>query len=389
MQKVLWKKSKRIIMLLLGAVLLLAGILGVISSRPPSIESSEKTLFSYTVTADSDYLVLIEESPLYDTTTLKSGAAYPAKLTKEFEFTFFTDFIGSEEVDVEGSYTIKAIVEGLYSGSAGRMVVYRKEFPLAEGTLNGEAARRGEKSETVTIDPHVYREFTIEADSLLEFSVGNEMMVEFSGTYIFHTPHGDKQEDFTYTRVLPILKGTELYEIAPVDKLSQEKSITETEEIEVPASNGKAFPFIFLSLAGVLLILFTFIKTRTPIEEEAVNAEIQTILNKYASRMIILQAEPILPDKKELYLEGIDKLILLSEELQKPVFYSLDENGMITDRKFYIIDREFIYATKIVSSNSAKNAPDEDENTPKTNDGDIKTNDGTPKVVDEDDEIPL
>lgn len=346
MKKQLWTKGRRTAMLLLGGIMVLGGIIASVLVLRPGSEKQDKVLFSYTVKADSDYRVRMIHNPLYDVEWLESGRAYSGTLTDEIEITLNTSFFTSETADVRAEYEIKAVLEGYQNGSGGRKPVFYREIPLRDGSYQEDASRGAEQIEVIVIEPETYRDLAAEAEQILGAPVNKELVLIFSGTYYFQTGYGEREETFTYKRLLPVIKGSEIYEIEEAEALAQDQTITEEEELPVASDIKKAFPFTCLVLAGVLLLSYTLLATRMPQEEELAEAELQQILKKYASRMILLKEQPEMGKKLEFYLEDVDKLLILAEELQKPVFYGLNEDGSVIGGRFFTFDQQCIYIVR-------------------------------------------
>ena len=139
--KVAFDNRRRIIALVGSALLIVGGVASTFFATKTKVDTEEDVLYSYDITADSEYKVYLKENAVYEGEFLTEGSMYSRKLTDHIEVTFKLNFAGQGQVMpvVGGDYQVNAVLEGFQSKDNDKRKIYDKKFPLKDGVLAADA----------------------------------------------------------------------------------------------------------------------------------------------------------------------------------------------------------------------------------------------------------
>lgn len=333
-----------------GAGLLVLCAAGLIYALLPRYGQTERTLYSYEVTADASYRVHMLENSLYPTEWLEEGGVYSSALADAIEFTFRVNAHGSAPAEISGDYRITAVLEGYQSSGEEKKTVYKTEAPLAEGTLEAKSDSGAGAEKTLRLPLEKYRQQSDAADFALGFSVSRAFSLELSGTARITTAHGERQEDFSYAVALPLPKNPTLFELQKPEPVQRSGEITKTEETRLPPSVELLTACGAAGTAGIALILFARLFTRrlTPQEEE--RAAREKLKRKYGGRMVRLARPPEYGGRACVPVSDMDGLLAMAEEMRLPACYCADMRGLPQDGLCFVVTPECVYEYRLPSS---------------------------------------
>ncbi len=354
-----WSRRKRMGVLALSAVLLLVGISLLLAFLEKKTKEEDVPLFSYELSADSEYRVHLKENSLYPEEWLEADRVYSAKLTDYIEASFHTKLSGAGELNaiVHGNYSISTVLEGSYLVNEEKKQVYMKSYPIKEGEIPAGAGASG-IDDTVQIRPEEYMGHFAEIENEIGGSPEKEAYLLFSGSYQIEAEGQEpKTEEFSEKLNLPNADSA-LYMIKKSEPVQNSGALSETRTVEVPPEKGRTPLALLLILLSVGLGLFTFYLTRDPDEGEVEELRLRAFLRKYGSRIVMLRSgEEELPRGLN-YLRDMDSLLLLSEELRQPVTCSIDERGLPLGRRFLLRNGEESYCYEISEASTTKGVDD-------------------------------
>ncbi len=253
------------------------------------------------------------------------------------------------------------MTEGYQVGTESEQIVYRKEFPLKEGTFPSAKNGKTKVEEVLDIQPAIYREYGIQAQQILQANVSYRSYLIFSGSLEAKTAHGDKKQDFSYLLTLPGGSGTSLYQITKSAPIFKKDVIQEPGEPVKSVDAVRATMVAAAGLVGLGLLIFSFFFTRLPDRKEMWRIRMKEILRKYGSRMSRLEELPDFTGLNCVRLADMDSLIALAEEMRRPVLYRPDEEELPQDGTFYCFEEGELYlfrlseeATTLVTDKSAE-----------------------------------
>ncbi len=344
-RKIIRKKipvEKRTRYFLTAAGLFLVGISLVMSIKEcnPGTKTIEKQLYSYEVTVDSSYRVHLIENELYKEEWLEEGTVYAESLTDYIEVVLKGNLTGAGNADISGTYEVKAVIEGYQANGESRKKVYEKQFLLGKGKASQNDSRQASMEQACRIQLQPYRDFVQSADQILGTGPAKEFYILFSGGFAVDTEFGSEEKEFTHKVSIPLGNGTSLYEIQKPGKEVQEGGIKEIIREKEPIDFSALFLAAFPGGLGILFIFCTIFWVRQPTEAEKRITKLKTTLRKYAGRMVQIGQMPVLDGKDCMVIQDMENLLLVAEELRRPVFYSLDENGFPKGGMFCVTEGE-------------------------------------------------
>ena len=306
-----------------------------------SEETQENTLYSYVISADSQYKVYLKPNQLYPEGFLGENRLYSNALFDYLEVGFVAEYLGTEAAEISGNYSVEAIVEGYQGGGANRQSIYERSF-LLSGPKTIEGTTTAKISETVWVALEPYRDFANNAELILGARPSRELKIVLSGTFMAKTDFGEVEEPFSYQLSLPM--GTELFTITKSEPLSRQNQITETQSVNIsakPMTMMVAVLFLLIGFGGAIAIL-NF--TRKPSEEELYRIAFADMVRKHGSRIIRLDSLPdLVTSDLHTRLADLDSLVKLADDLQRPICFCPDTLGMPTDNLLFVSDGEIHY----------------------------------------------
>lgn len=340
------KESVRAASLIIALAVVAAAVCFGISAMRPETTEEKNVLYSYTMSVGCGYEVLLHENELYPEGVLGEGRLYSRNLTDRVDITFSADYLGSDPAALSGDYSVSILLQGYQGASETRSVVYEQKYTLIENKrFSYDGERNAEVSEKVPVRPGTYRSFADKAEQILGAKLNRELQVVFNGSFIAKTEHGEVKEPFTYIIRIPLTN--DLYSITKPQAISKGDAFSETTTIETSPGLSALFPpsiALFAGLAAVVVLVFF---TRKPTDEEKYKSKFITILRKHGSRMVKLSAVPSITAFKQVTVADLEGLIKMSDELQRPICYFPDREGLPVDGLLYVPDGERYYLTYV------------------------------------------
>ncbi len=324
-----------------GAVILLtAAGYGLFRNLTPKVVSEKDILYSYTMAVDSGYKVSLVENELYPEKVLGEDRVYARSLIDHLSIKFTAEYIGSKTAAISGNYSAAVVVEGYQLVGDSRKVIYEKNFPLTENKVI-KGADSVKIAEEVTVDINEYKAFADKADQILNAKPGREARVLFSGVILAKTEQGEINEPFMYSILLPLTN--DLFSITKQAPITKADVIAETREIVMePAAASFILPVTSLLIALAAIAALVFL-TRPPTTEESYCSAFKGIMRKHGSRMVRLESLAAGPGDVQVTVADLDSLIKIADELQRPVCYALDEEGLPAAGLLYVPDGQRRY----------------------------------------------
>lgn len=329
-----------------AGLLFAAACCGLARNLTPESISERNILYNYDMSVSSSYEVRLVENELYPEGVLGEDRVYARSLIDRLVIDFTAEYSGNKEAPVRGNYSVVVIVEGYQTSGDSRKIIYEKSFPFAENiTLNGEGG--GVKiTERVALDINEYKIFADRADQILNAKPGREARVVFSGAFVAETDHGEIKEPFTYSILLPL--SSDLFTITKQNPIKKTDLIAENREIAMQRAPVSFVLPGLVMLAALAAIAFLGFFVRQPTAEELYRSNFKKILRKHGSRMVRLEGPSGAPADLQLAVADLDSLIKMADELQRPVCYALNEEGLPAAGLLYVPDgqRDYLLCLK-------------------------------------------
>ncbi|MGL4345458.1 MAG: DUF5305 family protein [Cellulosilyticaceae bacterium] len=307
------------------------------------VSTTENLTYEYEFVPKVGYNVRIKPNNIYPTATMEEGKTYTMALVDEVKIYFKEQFKGSDVTKISGEYQIYIEVRGYKTTKEGKEIVWSKvyeEVPLTTIALE-DTTYMLEESVTITTEAFAsYHQFIDEAMKVTMMKPSTEVCVGLVGGIKGETPYGNINRKIHSKVLIPL--NQETFEIQKIVDDPVQDCYKETVETPVPINEKKVMLWGSVAGVGVVMTLIILILGRSP-EKEALHAyKAKKILRNYGSRMAAMQAIDETPFVYYYYMESIEDLLKVADELQKPVIYKSLRN-ISNINKFYVMDQQTLY----------------------------------------------
>lgn len=326
-----------------GTVLLLGALTCGYRILQPGTSMVEHTDYSYSASAELSYRIKLVPNELYENEYLEEGGLYSTILTDHIEVSINASFAGSAPAETSGTYTVTGVVEGYQDTKDSKRVIYERRYPLKDGMAAKEGSGNAVIHDVIYLDMAPYRQSADQADIILGAAPARRFYLLFEGIFKTATEYGTAEEPFSLQLQIPIQSQGGLFEILKQNPLNKTGQLTSQTEVTIPVNPVIAVLTGVWAAASLGLILWILLGTRRPNEEETYNYQAKALLRKYGSRMICLSQADSRVLSRGIEVSDVDALMLIAEEIHRPVCYSLDENGLPRDGMLYVPEGERCY----------------------------------------------
>ena len=324
------KKTAIIVMIILAVVaasaLIIFGIIGLQVNK--SVETA-----SYSTKSEIGYNLNLIEDPLYNKDTIEFGDGYVTKFINDIDLNFQYGFDSSNAANISGTQSATAILEAKYND---KDLIWRKEYQLVPQTVF--YAKNAAASAKLPI-----KEYVDFADNLRENS-GVTTSVNLTVTYTVDasaTIDGQQiAETSESTLVIPITGDVFVIGGTP---LSEQSKAIETEVLQELLPKKPILicsSIILFLLIGAIIWLSVF---TIGVRENPIELELNKITKKYSSRLVALHENCHLSDCETVSVNSFKDLILVADEVRKPIFRNSSAGSIGTEFFVYDDPKKYIY----------------------------------------------
>ena len=328
------KKMVLIIILCIGIVLGIFGLIYIINNPKKSTEAV--VLYNYSFEPNLSYQVHLVENELYEHTVQEEGAIYIKNILDHIKVDFSTIYKASDVVPLDMEYTVKASVIGFSSNNNVRTDYWKKDYLLSDKQVIHRESDHLQIEESLKIYLDTYEEFAKEANKITGVSLSTELVISMIGNIHATTPYGNMITPFDIIMRIPLQEN--LIEIIKGNITASTDQITESTVHTMPL-NVKLIAFICIIIVLLIMgLLFTIFKIYEPLQQDIIRSEMKKLLKSYGSRMVALQSTPNKTFNHIYKVNGIKDLLVLSDEIQKPIYYVVDMFQVVKDYAFHVED---------------------------------------------------
>lgn len=323
----------------IGIVLSIVGIIYILNN--PKTYTEEIMIFDYTLQPNLSYEVNLIDNILYDTVQ-QEGAIYIKNILNYININFGVNYQASEIIPIQLEYAVNASVVGFNSSNNIKTNYWRKEFPIIDNEkLHIESnILQEEINHQLKLD--TYENFAMEANRLTGVNLSTELVVSMIGSITATSPDGEKVTPFNINMTIPLQENLIEITKGSLDTISERftDSTVHTLPIEIKY-------IVLLSVLIVLLVaglLFSIFRIYEPTQKVILRNEVKKIVSNHGSRMVALQSSPSNKEYNGNYeVASIKDLIILSDDINKPIYYVKDDSEFVKDSAFYVEDKGVLY----------------------------------------------
>lgn len=341
------KRSRKLLLLITLGIGILVGVGGVvyIVNNPKTI-TKEEVVFHYTFQPDLTYEVHLKDNDIYDDTVQPEGAIYIKNILDYIVVDIGATNETSQVATIDMEYILNASVIGFSTNNENRNDYWVKNFPLSNKETVHIESDYLEKRETLKIYLDKYEKFAEEANKLTGINISNELKVSMLGNITVTTTYGVKETPFDIHMILPLQNN--LIEITKSDLQPVTNDMKEVTEYTLPLNVKYIVLLCTLIILFTVGFIFSMLRIYEPLQEDMIRNEVYKLLKNHGSRMVALQYSPNKKFKHTYEVSCIKDLLVLSDELQKPIYYVIDDQKLVKENSFYVEDASDIYIYKHV-----------------------------------------
>lgn len=340
------KKVKILLCLIIAAAAIFLAYEAFRIFKQPAVESQTYSVYDYCFTPDVTYQVEIKENPVYPGSFQEENLIYTRSLIKDIIIQFSQDFSGTEEVVINGDYRVTAQVRGTKNSEQGQTIIWAKDYEICPDKTFESKGDGWQNAEKVIITLDEYEEFAKQALEVTEITANAEVEVALTGQLNISGTQKPITIPLNSSVSIPVNSSTFEIQKNAGDPVSD--SITET--IEVPISKDMR-PIVFLVILCILCIvgiILLLIAARDFTELEMVKKHQKKIINTYGSRMTAIRSVIMPTVTKGYQVATIEDLIKVSDDLQLPIVYRVNEKNECEDYSFYVISKQIMFVYEMM-----------------------------------------
>ncbi|MGI6587280.1 MAG: DUF5305 family protein [Peptococcia bacterium] len=333
--------------LIIGVSLCLVTMLIFLGGTLKGAEPVENKIakYQYSQKANLDYQVFLKPNLLYEENVLEMGRIYPTNFVDQLQTTMAYEFSGDKKAEIRGNYFVMAKVQGTQKEENKEKTLWSKEFLLVPQKHFHSSEGKVKFKEEVPLTFWAFNQFGEEVQKATGIVSNVNLVVDWQIQVEAKSEEGLIKEEFTPQLVIPLCKKH--FEVG--GDLAPEKAgaIEEIVETKVPL-NRKRVVFLSLGMMLCLLILLYLLRFVQAVSPSLWEKQVQQIFKKYGERLVALEKEIPVIRETIIKIKSLDGLVLLADELCKPIYYYrriIDGKESIS---FYVFseNKVFIYDLK-------------------------------------------
>lgn len=337
----LHKRKKCLILVVIGLLSILC-LVQAFLINPKKAEKRQTVIdMEYTNHLEVLYKVNLLPNKVYTESSLEEGFLYTKKLLDTIVIEFNDSAECSLPCVVTAQYQIKAIVTGSKNEGESTLVYWKKEYPLIQKTELTKEEGALSFQETLSLKLDQYEAFARLAQEETGMQVSSQLKVLLEGTIKIQSEYGKKTIPLTAGITVPLQESS--FKITK----SEPSQVVDyfTHEIVLPQTE-KTKRIIFYLAFFLLLVISFFIclfRTRDFTEGELKIEKINKIIKIYGTRLIGLRKGFYEDATERLEVHEFEDLLKIADEVQKPIFYNVEQGKQDCNFYFGLADQDTLY----------------------------------------------
>ncbi|MGI6144901.1 MAG: DUF5305 domain-containing protein [Clostridia bacterium] len=345
----LTQRTRTIFMVVVTFGLIVLTALTVWTCLSAGIEQNTIVKYQYVQKAKLDYKVFLKPNPLYEQGVLEMGQVYPSLFVNYLQPTLTYEFNGDKPANVKGNYSVVATVAGVQTEEKKEKILWSKDFQLVPKTDFNSPEGKVKLEKELSVSYDVFNQFADEVQKVTEIVSNVFLSLKWHIQVEAENEDGLIMDELTPKLIMPL--GKKYFEIT--GDLEPEKTGAIEEQIvtQVPINKNRMIllngGIAFCLLA--LLYLWRFVKVVTPSLWEE---KVKEIFKKHGERLVGLEKEISLPREKIIGIKSIDDMVLLADELCRPIYYFHRTGFGDEALLFYVLSENKVYTYQLEAENT-------------------------------------
>lgn len=340
------KKRTKYMVLTIIAVIVMAALAGIIYElKCDKTQTMEMNRYTYTLSGDVSYTVLLKENPYYEELEQEQGKTYLHELIDKINLHFLETFEGESGAQVSVNYRVFSSVDAYQTNEGEILIIWNKEFPLVEETTEELTGENHFIEEDIELGLKEYEKFVDESKDNLGIALSTRLRVQMEGTYTITLDGETKEEPFVVQCILPL--ESQLMNLETVPSESKTDQFMETVSYERAVRNWLLILMGSIMAVGILVIIVILWKAKEPDETYLLKKGIDKLMRNYKSRMVEVEKLNSGCALERYRLTSMEGLVKVSDDLQKPILYQKNEVTKVKDYTFYVLEQDKIYSYRL------------------------------------------
>lgn len=284
-------------------------------------DKTKEEIYSYTNNFNYDYKVNLTENKYIDETTLDmSESAYITDLMDNIDLNLNYSYHADEKSTIKYTYSIKAVLNGVYTKDGEEQKIWTKEQVLKEPTENTVIDKNFEIKENLLLN--------LKDQNQLVKDFEQEIAISIDATYNLvldvqtNTQINGQQVDNHYISTVSIDLGKKTTTISGENNKSDTQYISK--EIEQTSETS-----IFTKVVGIIMLVvsicifrYIFVKT-VPMNKtrNEFRLELNRILRLCQDKIVQVSSNLEVDTTNVIDVRDFGEIVKVSEELFKPILY--------------------------------------------------------------------
>lgn len=347
------KKVRRVIIIFVSLLTVVAGGMAVWKIKQPAEINKDIPAYKYSQISQVDYRVFFLPNDNFPDKSAGPGRGYLTPITDYIYTKFSYNIKGDGTSNISGQYKVDAVVigyilkesEGATAGTPQRekVKVWEKTTPVLAPVSFSSTTGKVEIKKEIPVYLKNYVDFAAKVLEEYKNAVDLvEVTVNYNVTVNVATADGKTTDKSNPVLVIPIKGNSYTINGTLTDK--KEGAVNARQSVAVPGVKTARTAFSIAAGAFALILLFIILGTR-PKDEDMIERTVRLLLKKYGDRVVIGQdVLAAVDDLNVMVLDSFDDLVKVADEAGRAIIYEKNLDGVYS---FFVISDTLVYAYKL------------------------------------------
>lgn len=301
--------------------------------------------FSYNNRAIVNYIVNLNNNPIYEKKVLGEGQIYITDYINNINTIFRYNFSGDRAAEIYGEFEVNALVESTISDDKEAKSIWSKNINIMPKTKFKISNKDGQFTKEIPINIKSFNDMVSNANKSLDIGTTDKLTILWNVKITGKNYSGKFTEVLTPKMEIPL--GEKYFEIGGNLSLDKNGSIDKKVKTISPNYNKNIKVFSIILGVSLLSLLYILIFTLPKKNKKLYSERTRKILKNYEDRLVALKDEPLDGTETVIRVLDVEGLVKIADDLDKPILYKHSLN--IEDIKFlYVLDNKKAYLYQII-----------------------------------------